>query len=105
MSFKTEINKHLKAYDKTELVDSYLIDQAGFCLREMEKLQKEIEKDGATNVANSGFVQKSGRVSSYESFLKGFITICKELGLSPQARKAWVKQIIEKKTKADRLIT
>ena len=104
MSFKTEINKHLKAYDKVELVDSYLVDQTAFCLEEMYKLQKMIQKEGSIHVAQTKFPTKSGRVAAYEGFMKIYVSACRELGLSPQARRQWVKQIIEKKTKADSLI-
>ncbi len=98
MSFKTEINKHLKAFDKVELVDSCVVDQAVFCLEGMYKLQKLIQTEGSVHIAQTKFPTKSGRVSSYEAFEKMYISICKELGLSPQSRKLWVKQTQTKKT-------
>ena len=103
-NFRIEINKHLKAYNKVELVDSYLVDQAIFCLEEMYKLQLLIKTEGAVHIAQTKFPTKSGRVSSYEAFEKMYISICKELGLSPQSRRQWVKQIVTKKTAADELI-
>ena len=105
MNYKKEIETHLKAYDKVELVDSYLVSRAIFCLEQMDICEKDIEKNGSIHVTEkTKYPTKSGRVAAYEGYLKAFITISKELGLSPQARRQWVKQIKEKKLPGDDLI-
>ena len=95
--FKKEINKHLKSFGKVELVDSYIVDRAVFCLEQMNICEQDLEAYGSVHVTKTGYPTKSGRLASYEGYLKAFITISKELGLSPQARKQWTKQP-EKKT-------
>jgi len=104
MNYKAEINKHLKAYDKVELVDSYILDRAVFCLEQMDICEDDIQKNSSIHVTKTGYPTKSGRLAAYEGYLKLYVSISKELGLSPQARRQWVRQEIKKKSKDDDLI-
>jgi len=88
-----KIKAHLKQFGKIMDIDDYLIDQAAFCLEQLEMLQMKIRTNGCVTKTGS----KSGYVSSYEAFEKAYKDIGIKLGLNPVDREKLKWEITKKK--------
>ena len=85
-NFKREINKHLKAFDKVELVDSYWEDQAVYVLEKLPEVKNKMDEIGLVHLTKTGYTAKNGYIQAFESLLKSFAAISIKLGLSPKDR-------------------
>lgn len=82
--------------NKTKKVLSSLIDNAAFMTIELQDLQENIKKNGVTceyqNGANQWGTKKSPEVEVYNSMIKNYVTIMKQLSdLLPKGSSKTIK--------------
>ena len=93
---KDWIKKHLTEYGKAKKIDEPLIDRLLFIDEELTKLTENIKEHGTTQTTKNGFITKSGYQAALEGYLRYYIILSNELGMSPKARDKWQQPKKEK---------
>ena len=91
-----EIGKFLEGFDAIESVDSLGLSMMAFDLWLYHEAADTINKEGATQIAQSGYSQITGHFTVMKECKASFLKYSQKFGLSPKDRELMLKFKVKK---------